>query len=370
MQPFPLVVRAFTFIAVVVSVSVPVTLAQQAAGGQAQTSSAAPAAPSPAECRADCAIGKQLVVTLSGVNVTGVNVTTIGAWVVRDGRGRYAAISSDFRQLLIFDGRGRLLESPRPKFGRITNLFVDSTGAVRAYDQSSGSLLAFDADYKVTTKTELPHRPVLPLSGGRFLVAQQIETPALAGQPLHVMSNDGRIVRSFGADGSVFQSADTFKNSRAVCLNADGTIWSIASGGRLLERWDALTGRRLAQVTVKSTWFRESSRQAPPSQVANPIILTIWAEADLIWILYRVPDPHWIPRPMPEQEFAATSETADRLSDWVLEAVRSDTGSVVAMKSFDRSLLRRDGSFAIVSETASANRAGGVELWTPIVVRK
>ena len=104
--------------------------------------------------------------------------------------------------------------------------------------------------------------------------------------------------------------------------------------------------------------------------------MTIWAAEDLVWILYRVADPRWIPRRMPERELFAQSvllaqgENAHLRSDWVLEAVRSDTGSVVAMKSFDRILLRWDGSFAIVSETASANRAGGVELWKPILVRK
>jgi hypothetical protein len=105
-------------------------------------------------------------------------------------------------------------------------------------------------------------------------------------------------------------------------------------------------------------------------QVANPIILAIWAEEDLVWILYRVADPQWIPRRRPEQELAVQGENAHLRSDWVLEAVRSDTGSVVAMKRFDRMLLRRDGSFAIVSETASANRAGGVELWRPILVKQ
>lgn len=320
---------------------------------------------SPAGCRIDCTVGKQSVVTLSGVNTT-----TIGAFVVRDGRGRYAAISGDFRQLLIFDTTGKLLESPRPTYGRIVSLFVDSMGAVQAYDSRSGSLLTFDANYQVKTKTELPHGPTLPLGGDRFLVASQIPTPALVGHPLHVMSKDGNIVRSFGGDGSPFRSADILKNSRAVCLNPDGTIWSIASGGRLLERWDTATGRRLAQVTVKSTWFRESSSLAPRDQVANPIILTIWAEDNLIWILYQAPDPHWIPGPRPERDFVETGEIADRRSDWVLEAVRSDTGGVVAMKRFDRILRRRDGSLAIASDTASSNRTGGVELWTPIVVKK
>src|SRR5262245_40308269 len=59
---------------------------------------------SPAGCPIDCTIGKQSVVTLSGVDTT-----TMGAFVVRDGRGRYAAISADFRQLLIFDKTGKLL---------------------------------------------------------------------------------------------------------------------------------------------------------------------------------------------------------------------------------------------------------------------
>jgi hypothetical protein len=317
-----------------------------------------------AGCQIDCTIGKQSIVTLSGIDTT-----TMGGFIVRDGRGRYAAISNDFRQLLIFDTAGNLVDSPRPTYGRLVSLFVDPIGSVQAYDSMSGSLLAFDGNYQVTTKMELPHRPALALSGDRFLVASQIRTPALVGHPLHVMSKDGNIVRSFGADGSPFRSADTLKNSRAVCLNPNGTVWSIASGGRLLERWDTATGRRLSQVTVKSTWFRESSRPAPQDQVANPIILTIWAEEDLIWILYRVPDPQWIPGPRSEKELIATG-IADRRSDWILEAVRSDTGSVVAMKRFDRILLRRDGSFAIASEAASSNRTGRVEVWTPIVVRK
>ena len=89
-------------------------------------------------------------------------------------------------------------------------------------------------------------------------MAQQLATPALVGYPLHVMSKDGSIERSFGGDGGVFHSEDTYKNGRAVCLNPDGSIWSIAWGGRLLERWDTSRGRRIAQVTVKSTWFRGS----------------------------------------------------------------------------------------------------------------
>ena len=240
---------------------------------------------SPARCRTDCTIEKESMVTLTGVQALARDAnpgtrpaTTIGAWVVRDSRGRYAAISGDFRQLLIFDAAGKLLDSPRPTYGRIVSLFVDPMGAVQAFDSESGSLLTFGANYQVKTKTELPHRPALPLRGDRFLVASQIPTPTLAGQPLHVMSKDGNIVRSFGADGSPFRSTETLKNWRAVCLNPDGTVWSIAAGGRLLERWDTATGRRLSQVTVKSTWFRESSRAAPTDQVANPIILTIWAE--------------------------------------------------------------------------------------------
>jgi hypothetical protein len=330
----------------------------------------------PSRCRTDCTIGKQSVVTLSGVEALVRDAkpragppTTIGGMIVRDSRRRYAAVSTDFRQLLVFDAAGKLLDSPRPTFGRIASLFVDPTGAVQAYDSTSGSLLTFDTNYQVKATTELPYRPSLPLGGDRFLVASQIPTPAFFGQPLHVMSKDGNVVRSFGADGSPFRPADTLKNGRLVCLSPDGTVWSIAPGGRLLERWDPTTGRRLSQVTVASAWFRESSRLAPPDQVANAIVLTIWAEEDLVWILYQAPDPHWVPRAIPEREILANGDNPDLRSDWVLEAVQSDTGIVLAMKRFDRRLLRRDGSFAIASDTESANRAEGVELWKPILVK-
>jgi hypothetical protein len=313
------------------------------------------------------------VVTLAGVDAlvrdAKPRATIIGGMIVRDSRGRYAAVSGDFRQLLVFDASGKLLDSPRPAYGRIVRLFLDRTGAVQAYDSSSGLLLTFDDNYQLKAKTALPHDPALPLGGDRFLMVRQIATPPFVGHPLHVISKDGDVVRSFGADGSPVHPAETLKNGRAVCLNPDGTIWSIAPGRRLLERWDTATGRRLSQVTVKSTWFRESSSVAPQDQVANPVIMTVWADEDLVWILYQAPDRHWIPGRRPEREFMANGENADLRSDWVLEAVGSDTGSVVAMKRFDRILLRRDGSFAIASETTSANRAGGVELWRPILVR-
>lgn len=335
------------------------------AGGTGRDSPTVDPGQSTAPCRSDCAVGKQSLVTLSGVDTT-----KVGDMVVRDSQGRYAAIANGFREILLFDATGKLLDSPRLSFGRIVSLFVDSERAVRTYDIGSGSLLTFDSNYKVTAQTELPHRPALLLGGDRSVVASQITTPALVGYPLHLMSKDGRIEKSFGADGGPFREADVFKNVRAVCLNPDGTIWSIAAGGRLLERWDTSTGRRVAQVTVKSTWFRESSRPAPQTQVANPYIVTIWADKDLIWILYQVPDPHWVPRKLPEEDLVGTGEMAERRSDWVLEAVRSDTGNVIAMKSFDRILRRRDGSIAIASDMASANRGGGVELWKPVVVKK
>jgi hypothetical protein len=329
----------------------------------------------PAGCRTDCIIGKQSVVTLSGVEALVRNAkpgtrqtTVISGMIVRDSRGRYAAVSGDFRQVVIFDAAGKLLESPRPTYGRL-GLFTDPQGAVQAYDWNSGVLLTFDGNYQVKAKLSLPHAPTLPLGGGRFLVARQIPTLGSVGQPLHVMAQDGTIVRSFGADKNAFRPEDILKNSRAVCLNPDGTVWSIPSGGRSLERWDTATGRRLAQVTVKSTWFRESSRPAPQDQVANPTILTIWAEDDLMWILYRAPDPRWTPGPRSERELVSNGYNADLRDDWVLEAVQIDTGHVVAMKRFDRMLLRRSGSVAIASETASANRLGGVELWRPILVK-
>jgi hypothetical protein len=68
---------------------------------------------SPARCRTDCTIEKRSVVTLSGVAALSGKqwprpgpTPTIGAMIVRDSRGRYAGVSVDFRQLLIFDADG------------------------------------------------------------------------------------------------------------------------------------------------------------------------------------------------------------------------------------------------------------------------
>jgi hypothetical protein len=117
-----------------------------------------------------------------------------------------------------------------------------------------------------------------------------------------------------------------------VALSADGSLWAVAPGHYILERWDPQTGKKLQRVDVASTWFKDSDvydadeRTRPVS-----VIEGVWEdEQGLVWLLIRASDADWRPparanieRIMDDAEYNATY-------DWIIEVVEPGTARVLA----------------------------------------
>ena len=185
---------------------------------------------------------------------------------------------------------------------------------------------------------------------------------------MHVLDSSGRILRSFGADIDAYRADEPLRHVRVVAPGTDGHIWSAPRGKYLLERWDPSTGRRVAQIAVQSSWFKESARLGSPNERPVPVITALWEVGDTLWVLLRDADTNWRP---PEITGERPFELGDyeRTFDFVLEAVSITSGVVVATRRFDRALWAREPTFLFATlRQGGAHRT--VQVWVPRLVTK
>jgi hypothetical protein len=198
-------------------------------------------------------------------------------------------------------------------------------------------------------------------------VAEQISSRELIGFPIHLVGADGTVRKSFGIDTPQYRPDLQLVVNRMVARATQGGVWTISPGRYVIERWDPVEGQRLAQITVKPTWFRETKQfrtneLTPP----NAVIEGIWEQDGVLWTVLRDADSKWRPPVAANTERPHDLAEYDRTYDWVLEAISPENGQVLASRRFDRllSVYRPSGLIA-----TSADRAA-VNLWNVRLDRK
>jgi hypothetical protein len=182
-------------------------------------------------------------------------------------------------------------------------------------------------------------------------VAEQISSRELIGFPIHLVGADGTVRKSFGIDTPQYRPDLQLVVNRMVARATQGGVWTISPGRYVIERWDPVEGQRLAQITVKPTWFRETKQfrtneLTPP----NAVIEGIWEQDGVLWTVLRDADSKWRPPVAANTERPHDLAEYDRTYDWVLEAISPENGQVLASRRFDR----------LLSVYRRANWMGGV----------
>jgi len=148
-------------------------------------------------------------------------------------------------------------------------------------------------DLKIQRVMAFPYQPTIALTRDQYLHAHQIRTTELVGQPFHVLSSNGEIVRSFGNQTGKYRADMPLLYDRVVATASDGNLWAAPPGAYIVEKWNPATGTRLSRLEVKSPWFSASERLAPPGERPVPLIDGIWEQAGYLWILFRDADSRW-----------------------------------------------------------------------------
>jgi hypothetical protein len=291
-------------------------------------------ATSPAEdaqpCRLNCNVAMERIMTLKHDRGPEF-LPDASVPLVRHESGRIVTVTRQRDQLVIFDATGRML-SVVGKFQSIAGFVTKNDGTLAAYDRRARLLYDLSRDWQVGAARPFPQRPAIHLGDGSFLISALLTEPSLVGIPLHILSPEGKRVKSFGESGVPYRSSEGYLHQRIVAMAADRSIMTAIPGKYVLERWDVASGRKVTETKVKEPWFFDQT--GTPLDTAKrppPFVEMIWADKELVWVLVRVADQNWkAPASLAERRFDAVEH--DQSHDWLIQAVDFSSGMVLAEK--------------------------------------
>ena len=298
---------------------------------------------------AECRVELRRVITLDagsadpgviGYIPTVARSSSTGTW--------YAAATDGARQIGVFDARGRLLrllgragEGPG-EYARISRLEIGPGDTLYVYDRSLGRRTIYGPEHDLITIDPLPggfFRDVVTLASGRYVASMIFQTTERVGYPLHLVSSNGMIEKSFGVDVPVYPPRDPDGLDRTIAVDRAGRVWSAHVAQYRLEVFDP-QGRKVAEYTRDPPWWRFESRRERP---------VVWGIAfdqnapHILWIRISVPAPVGDrpvrPGAAGERGARPSQDRSDASHDTILEALDVRSGQIIASRRFEQSFV-------------------------------
>jgi len=108
---------------------------------------------------------------------------------------------------------------------------------------------------------------IRPNSG--LILHSLLNTPDRIGLPLHALSSDGTVVKSFGATAPNVRPGQDADSYRVIAPSSDA-VWSARINKYTMEKWSAAGVQQLA-VSRTVPWFKPWAEQtALPPDVSRP----------------------------------------------------------------------------------------------------
>lgn len=316
-------------------------------------------------CTRDCTIELRKVITLAAPSEPDL-LPLRPIYVAADDKGRFFMPARRSDGIVVFNTAGlrtAVLDGGKERpFRIVSSVLPGADGTLRVFDIANRTLHAFDAQLRAQTTLSTRYRPAFFLTPTRYIHAEQVRTPERVGHPIHVVGTDGTIIRSFGANEAAYRADQPLRFNRIVAPGSAESIWAIAPGRYVVEKWNPDTGQRSSQLSLSSSWFKEGSTVPPAHERPSSVVLSLWQEGEVLWILTHDADAKWRPVVM-DRERALTPEENAAVTDSVLEAFDVNTGRVLASRRFDEILWGRPPSQLLASLSRDRNRLPQVDVW-------
>ena len=218
---------------------------------------------------------------------------------VRDARGRYYAWGTDPGRIAVYDSGGRFIRAIGRR-GQGPGEFRGSGGAIVPGPGDSlrvfqpPRIRLFDPEYRYVRGIDLPsgvHGSALPLADGR-VVYPFMRIRAHEGSPLHILSSEGAIVRSFGIAAPLAVAGCSGCSVRQLAASrSPDRFWAARANTYQVEQWS--TSGELLRVFVveRSEWFpariaaKLTSGELRPNRT-TPYLAGIWEDSNsMLWIV-------------------------------------------------------------------------------------
>lgn len=212
-----------------------------------------------------------------------------------DGRGRLFGWAPQRARGVVWDPEGaRIGTLGGPVYHESSTIpaaiVVGHGDTIHVFERSELTHARFSPELEFLGSTPLPGQPhfngVVRLPGGEWVMSAIIDTPDRAGWPIHLLDDEGGIVRSFGTSLPFYRADATRLSVRSVAVAGDSLVWAAHVTEYRLELWD--THNRLHKAFVRDLpWFPRWIRNKPISreEPLNPMLGSIRLDADgLLWV--------------------------------------------------------------------------------------
>ncbi len=233
----------------------------------------------------------------------------------------------------IYDSSGRLkqkISNPqkvRSSFGAL-RVYVSSYDSLHIIELSPDSSLQHVMNTKgvISRSNTLPfpiQQPVF-FSNGDLVVNGVFNSKEGIGHPLHLLTSNGVVKRSFGETLEAFMVAENQKLSRIIGMADSGNIWSSDLRGIYVEHRDTsgILHRVLKRQSAKdaiSPFDTANEAIARADTVPLERLTVIRQEGDFLWVVSVVPNKKWVASRSDEEEIKLGLPVT-KLKDVILQA--------------------------------------------------
>lgn len=176
-----------------------------------------------------------------------------------------------------------------------------------------------------------PGFELFPLQGDSILLSGLSFRPDRYGLPVHLLSPEGRLVRSFGAPEGAIVPSDEYRLARTIAPAEERRVWVAPKDRYRVELW-TLEGERRGGFRGDVKWFEpippSPDLPTPPKSVLSSLRQ---APDGLLWIKFIVPSPTW---PQAHERDPQTGRwrrvDGDLRSNTVIDVVDPETNRLLA----------------------------------------
>jgi len=319
----------------------------------------------PQQCRS-CRIVLERETTLGADS--GPNVVTSTFFVKRDSRGRlYSVFQFEPSAIVVFASDGAFLqkighEGAGPgEFRYILGLHVADGDTLHLFDVGNQRRTVLSPEYEVVRSHRIPPA-LMPdayafLPDGALVVNALVPTPAGAGYPLHLLTAEGDVERSFGTDDTYITPRTEYTHTVRRVAPGDSGVWAVPWTRYVLQLWSR-DGTMRRQWRRSVPWFEPYEQIEPLSEEGPPAPMVAGLSVDAhgyLWVAVTVADSRWrsnLRRETGPDGPQVFPKAVERVYDTILEMIDPGTGRLIVSERLDQK----------ISGFVDANRVFGFRL--------
>ena len=298
------------------------------------------------------------------------------SWLTIDSHRRFYASGCSGQTIYVFASDGELLsqiggpgQGPG-EFQGIQRIWVDPLDNLHVFESRRHTVIS--PEREVTSARTIPTyaRDIVFRPDGSTVQQLVSNSPALVGIPNHIVTSNGRIVRSFGVTDETYRYDTPSSASFRALAPADGdAVWSMHHVKYDIELWEPDANELVRVLTRDAEWFRtlKTDREGYLRALRRD-------SQGYLWTLAVMPDPAYegtSPFGRPETAPAvALPRNWWRLRwDTWIEVIDPRAGTVVARTKRDVVNTKWLGNGLTYSYTESDDGGITLDVWSVRLVR-